>query len=50
MPEKVFTRRPDHAQALDCAAHCYFLAGDHNNGCEFVKRAFQLGVSETYRD
>ena len=42
--------KPDHALALDVAAHCAFLVGDGKRGRHLVKRANVLGQSETYRD
>jgi len=46
----VLKEKPDHALALDCAAHCNFLTGDDKKGRELVKKAYQLGASDTYRD
>lgn len=42
--------KPDHASALDAAAHCAFLLGDGKKGRRLAKRANLLGHSETYRD
>ena len=42
--------KPDHALALDVAAHCAFLVGDGKKGRRLAKRANVLGQSETYRD
>ena len=42
--------KPDHASALDAAAHCAFLVGDGKKGRHLAKRANLLGHSETYRD
>jgi len=50
MFENVLEVKPDHALALDCAAHCCFLTGDRKRGRELAKRAHQLGASDTYRD
>ncbi len=42
--------KPDHASALDAAAHCSFLLGDGKRGRRLAKRANLLGHSETYHD
>ncbi len=42
--------KPDHASALDAAAHCAFLLGDGKRGRRLAKRANLLGYSDTYRD
>ena len=49
MFDKVLNDKPDHALALDCAAHCCFLTGDDKRGRELAKQALQLGASDTYR-
>lgn len=46
----VLNDKPDHALALDCAAHCNFLSGNDKKGRELAKKAHQLGASDTYRD
>lgn len=48
--EQVIATRPDHALALDCAAHCCFQIGDGTRGRALAKRANQFGASDTYRD
>ena len=48
--EKCIESKPDHALALDVAAHCAFMAGDRIKGQRLAKLAQQLGHSETYRD
>ena len=47
---KAIEVKPDHALALDVAAHCAFLVGDGKKGRRLAKRANALGQSETYRD
>ncbi len=47
---RVIKLDPDHALALDVAAHCAFLVGEGNMGRRLAKRANVLGQSETYRD
>ena len=41
---------PDHALALDVAAHCAFLTGDARTARRLAKRANALGQSEAYRE
>ena len=48
--EKAIKAKPDHALALDVAAHCAFLVNDQGKGRELAKLADQFGQSETYRD
>ena len=48
--EKAIEAQPDHARALDIAAHCAFLTGDEVKGRRLAKLADQLGHSETYRE
>ena len=50
MLERVIEAKPDHALALDQAAHCAFLIGDTVKGRRLAKRAHQLGQSETYQE
>ena len=42
--------QPDHALALDNAAHCAFMVGDTKTGRRLAKKANTLGQSETYRE
>jgi len=46
--ERVFKTAPEHAQALDYCAHCYFLLGDSVHGQQLAKKAQQLGQTRTY--
>ena len=46
----VISAQPEHAMALDVAAHCAFLQGDAQKGARLAKRANALGQSETYRE
>jgi tetratricopeptide (TPR) repeat protein len=46
----VLREKPDHALALDCAAHCCFLLGETDRGIALVKEAFKHGASDTYRE
>lgn len=48
--EAVIKAKPDHALALDQAAHCAFLIGNKVKGRRLAKRAHQFGQSETYRE
>ena len=48
--EQAIEAQPDHARALDIAAHCAFLIGDEVKGRRLAKLADQLGHSETYRE
>jgi hypothetical protein len=48
--EIVLKEKPDHALALDCAAHCCFLLGETDRGIALAKEAFKRGASETYRE
>lgn len=48
--EQAIEAEPDHARALDIAAHCAFLTGDEVKGRRLAKLADQLGHSETYRE
>ncbi len=45
---KTLQEQPDHAIALDLAAHCAFLAGDRAKGRRLAKSAAQLGYRESY--
>ena len=47
---RVVEIQPDHALALDVAAHCAFSLGNGKMGRHLAKRANALGYSETYRD
>ncbi len=46
--DKVISAQPEHAMALDVAAHCAFRQGDAQKGARLAKRANVLGQSETY--
>ena len=48
--EVVLTEMPEHAQALDCAAHCYFLIGQTDKGIALAKEAYKRGAKDTYQD
>ena len=48
--DEVISTQPEHAMALDVAAHCAFLQGDPQRGAGLAKRANALGQSETYRE
>ena len=48
--EKAIAVEPDHALALNIAAHCAFSIGDHKKGQKLAKQADQFGQSETYRE
>lgn len=48
--EKAIEAKPDHALALDIAAHCAFLIGDQVKGRKLAKLANKLGQSETYME
>ena len=48
--DEVISAQPEHAMALDVAAHCAFLQGDPQKGAGLAKRANALGQSETYRE
>ena len=48
--EKVIEEEPDHALALDMAAHSAFLVGDQQKGRRLAKLADQHGQSTTYRE
>ena len=48
--EKVIDEEPDHALALDMAAHSAFLIGDQQKGRRLAKLADQHGQSTTYRE
>ncbi len=48
--EKAIEAKPDHALALDIAAHCAFLIGDQVKGRKLAKLANQFGQSETYQE
>ena len=48
MLERVIKAKPDHALALDQAAHCALLTGNMAKGRRLAKQAHQLGQSETY--
>ena len=48
--EKAIEVKPDHALALDVAAHCALLIGDQVKGRRLAKLAVQFGQSETYRE
>ena len=47
---RVIAIKPDHALALDVAAHCAFLTGDGKMGRRLAKQANALGQSEAYRE
>ena len=38
----VLNEKPDHALALDCAAHCCFLTGTDKRGRELAKKLTNL--------
>jgi len=46
--DHVIAEEPDHALALDCAAHCSFATGDLKRGRNLAKKAHRLGASGTY--
>ena len=46
--EETLSQEPDHAIALDLAAHCAFLIGDKAKGRRLAKRAAQFGYKESY--
>ena len=46
--EETLSQEPDHAMALDLAAHCAFLIGDKAKGRRLAKRAMQFGYRESY--
>ena len=46
--EETLSQEPDHAIALDLAAHCAFLIGDKAKGRRLAKRAAQFGYRESY--
>ena len=48
--EKVIDEEPDHALALDMAAHSAFLIGDQQKGRRLAKLADQHGQFTTYRE
>ena len=48
--ERAIEVEPDHALALDEAAHCAFCIGDQAKGRKLAKLAAQFGQSETYRE
>ena len=48
--EKVIDKEPDHALALDMAAHSAFLIGDQQKGRRLAKLADQHGQSTTYME
>jgi tetratricopeptide (TPR) repeat protein len=48
--EIVLKELPDHAQALDCAAHCCFNVGQTDRGIALAKEALKRGAASTYRD
>jgi Flp pilus assembly protein TadD len=48
--EVVLKETPEHAQALDCAAHCCFLTRQTDRGIALVKEAYKRGAGDTYKD
>lgn len=48
--EVVLKETPEHAQALDCAAHCCFLIGQTDRGIALAKEAQKRGAEDTYQD
>ncbi len=48
--EVVLKDMPEHAQALDCAAHCCFMAGETDRGIALAKEACKRGAEDTYQD
>ena len=50
MLEEVIKAKPDHALALEQAAHCAFLIGNKVKGRRLAKRAYQLGQFETFQE
>jgi tetratricopeptide (TPR) repeat protein len=41
---------PEHAQVLDCAAHCCFLIGQTDRGIALAKEAHKRGAEDTFQD
>lgn len=48
--EFVIVSRLDYAPALDYAAHCAFVTGDHVRGMKYAKEARKHGKMQTYND
>jgi tetratricopeptide (TPR) repeat protein len=48
--EIVLEEKPQHAQALDCAAHCCFMLGQTERGLALAKEALKYGAKDTYQD
>ncbi|MFC1912176.1 hypothetical protein ACFLXG_03375 [Chloroflexota bacterium] len=48
--EVVLKEVPEHAHALDCAAHCCFLIGQTDRGIALAKEAHKRGAEDTYQD
>jgi tetratricopeptide (TPR) repeat protein len=48
--EAVIEEKPDQGQALELAARCYFLKGDHVEGWRKAKAAKKLGYELTFDD
>ena len=47
---RVIELEPDHALALEIAAHCACMVGDRRSGRQWANRADDLGLSETDKD
>jgi tetratricopeptide (TPR) repeat protein len=48
--EIVLKEKSQHAQALDCAAHCCFMLGQADKGLSLAKKALKYGAKCTYQD
>lgn len=48
--EFVIASRPNYAPALDNAAHCAFMTGDHIRGMKYAKEARKYGEPRAYND
>lgn len=48
--EAVLKEKPDHAIAIDCAAHCCLKLGETDGGIALAKEALKRGAPSTYRD